>query len=151
MQELKRQIWKVTQRKLYIYIFRKQCICIYKAPISVLINTPKVKLCISTFGILSKRVSKCGIFQKHRQLQEGRQSRKECIEKTAFLHWLIHYLCGLRQKVKEWIQALYMIKTEQPFFARLSKCPLRPLHSLNLAVIKDMQTDPPWSFTNNPS
>lgn len=144
MQELKRQIWKVTQRKQYIerYIFRKQCIYIYiyKAPISILINTPKVKLCIPTFGILSKRVSKCGIFRKHRQLQEGRQSRKECIEKTAFLHWLPHYLCGLKQKVKEWIQALYVIKTEQPFFARLSKCPLRPLHSLNLAVIKDMQT-----------
>lgn len=94
-----------TEKTIYIEIHIQKAVCIYiyiyKAPISILINTPKVKLCISTFGILSKRVSKCGIFRKHRQLQEGRQSRKECIEKTTFLHWLPHYLCGLRQKVKE--------------------------------------------------
>lgn len=33
--------------------------------------------------------------------------------------WL-HYLCGLRQRLA-WMQALYTVRTEQPFFVRLYK------------------------------
>lgn len=60
-------------------------------------------------------MSKCKIFQKYREPDAGPvQSRKECVQQS--IPAVADYItCVVWEKV-EWIQALYLIRTEQPFF-----------------------------------